>query len=56
VREIATCWKTNKELTDMKDRLSLEIERGADDTSPQVGVSCSITIAGIEGSKLSGSV
>jgi hypothetical protein len=40
----------------MKDRLSLEIERGADDASPQVGVSCSITIAGIEGSKLSGSV
>lgn len=40
----------------MKDKFSLEIDRGADDASPQVGVSFSITIAGSEGSKLSGSV
>ncbi len=40
----------------MKEKLSLEIERAAADTSAQVGVSLSVTVANSEGSNLSGSV
>ena len=41
---------------DMKDRLTLEIEKGEDDNNSKVGVSVAIEMTNGEGSKLSGSV
>lgn len=40
----------------MKDRLKLEIEKGADDKNSKVGVSVAVDMTNGEGSKLSGSV
>ena len=40
----------------MKDRLTLEIEKGEDDNNSKVGVSVAIEMTNGEGSKLSGSV
>ena len=40
----------------MKDKLTLEIEKGVDENRSKVGVSVNVDIAGGEGSTLSGSV
>jgi len=40
----------------MKDKLTLEIEKGANDNSSKVGVSVTVDMTDGEGSKLSGSV
>jgi hypothetical protein len=45
-----------REFNDMKEKLTLEIERETDDASPKVGVSVTFDIANGEGSNLSGSV
>ena len=44
------------EISDMKDKLRLEIEKGTDDKSSKVGVSVGIDMTDGEGSELSGSV
>jgi hypothetical protein len=44
------------ELSDMKDKLRLEVEKGADDKNLKVGISAAIDMTDGEGSELSGSL